>query len=152
LFYVLVLLLLVLGPLPHLVSSFTLLPSGWQPAPSSLSYFLWFTRQDMFLVLPVFLRTSFLLSFTPRSPRRSTLSVLLFYCGSPRCCLVSSVPSDLRLFRYLTAHSTAHYVCFLLLTMDAILRFALVSSSLPLFLYGLRSGVPTTLYIQRLSL
>ena len=45
--------------------------------------------------------SSFLLSFAPRSPRQSALSVLLFYCGLPRCCLVSSVSSDLRLFRYL---------------------------------------------------
>jgi len=50
------------------------------------------------------------------------------------------------------AHSTAPYVCSLLLTADAILRLALVLSSLPLFHYGLRSGVPTTLYIWRLSL
>ena len=45
--------------------------------------------------------SSFLLSFAPRFPRQSALSVLLFYCGLPRCCLVSSVSPDLRLFRYL---------------------------------------------------
>jgi len=45
--------------------------------------------------------SSFSLSFTLRIPRHSALLVLLFYCGMPRCCLVSSVPTDLRLFRYL---------------------------------------------------
>jgi len=50
------------------------------------------------------------------------------------------------------AHSTVHYVCSLLLAADAILRLALVLSSLPLFHYGLHCGVPTILYIQRLSL
>jgi len=49
-------------------------------------------------------------------------------------------------------HSTVHYVCFLLLTADAIPQLALVLSSLPLFHYGLHCGVLTTLYIQRLSL
>ena len=39
-----------------------------------------------------------------------------------------------------------------LLTADAILRLALRSSSLPLFHYGLRCRVLTTLYIQCLSL
>jgi len=42
----------------------------------------------------------------PRLPRRSALSVLLFYCGTPRCCLVSSVPLDLRLSRYLTTYAS----------------------------------------------
>jgi len=61
------------------------------------------------LYLPML--SSFLLSFRPRSPRLSALSVLLFYCGLPCCCLVSSVPSDLRLFRYLITYAsllTAH--------------------------------------------
>jgi len=40
----------------------------------------------------------------------------------------------------------------MLLTVDAFLRLALHSSSLPLFHYGLRCRVLTTLYIQHLSL
>jgi len=52
---------------------------------------------------------------------------------------------DLQLFQYLAAYAS-------LLTADAILRLALALSSLPLFHYGLRCGVLTTLYIQRLSL
>jgi len=62
--------------------------------------------------LPLLLMlSSFLLSFFPRRPRRSALPVLLFYCGTPRCCLMSSVPLDLRLFRYLITYAsllTAH--------------------------------------------
>ena len=53
----------------------------------------------------------FFLSFAPRSPRLSALLVLLFYCRLPCCHLVSLVPSDLRLFRYLTPYAsllTAH--------------------------------------------
>jgi len=62
---------------------------------------------------------------------------------------------DLQLFRYLL-HLTVDLLhityasCFS--TVDTILRLAHRFSSLPLFHYGLRCGVLTTLYIQRLSL
>ena len=46
---------------------------------------------------------------SPRSPWQSTLLVLLFYCGLPRCCLMSSATSDLRLFRYLLRITYASY-------------------------------------------
>jgi len=87
----------------------------------------------------------------PRLPQRSTLSVLLFYCGMPRCHLMLMVPLDLQLFQYLAAYASllaAHTV----LTADTILRLALHSLSLPLFHYGLHIRVLNTLYIQRLSL
>jgi len=42
----------------------------------------------------------------PHCPQRSALSVLLFYCGTPHCCLVLSVPMDLQLFQYLTAYAS----------------------------------------------
>jgi len=49
----------------------------------------------------------FFLGLFPRAPQRSALLVLLFYYGTPRCCLVSSVPTDLPLFRYLLHFTTA---------------------------------------------
>ena len=60
---------------------------------------------------------SFLISFAPRCPQRSALSVLLFYYGTPRCCLMSLVPSDLQLFQYLLRLLWPH----MLLTVDTTL-------------------------------
>ena len=69
------------------------------------------------------------------------------------------VASSSLAFRLGSTHSVNTWLRMLLfllriaaLTADAILRLALVLSSLPLFHYGLCCGVPTTLYIQRLSL
>ena len=119
----------------RLVSSFSVLATSCLPSIECL-FSLCVPRCLLFLLA------------SPCCPRQSALSVLLFYCRLPRCRLVSSVPPDLRLFRYLLTYASLLAA----LTADAILRLALVLSSLPLFHYGLRCGVLTTLYIQRLSL
>jgi len=96
--------------------------------------------------------SSSLFSFTLWFPQHSALSVLLFYCGMPRCRLVSLVPTDLQLFHYLLRIQLRIRMLLTALTVDAILQLALHSLSLPLFHYGLRCGVLTTLYIYTASL
>ena len=54
----------------------------------------------------------FFLASVPHCPRRSALSVLLFYCGTPCCCLMSSVPLDLWLFQYLLHFTAATYASY----------------------------------------
>jgi len=101
-------LLLDISEPPHLaaspLTSHTIEPP-LVPTPRRLIDALFLFLSFVFLCLPMM--SSFLLSFDPCCPRRSALSVLLFYCGTPRCRLVSSVSPDLRLFRYLAAHCCA---------------------------------------------
>jgi len=91
------------------------------------------------------------------------LSLLRFLLGIPPCRFCSSTAECLVVASCHQSHQTSDYsgillhmllflLCIAVLTVDAILRFALILSSLPLFHYGLRCRVLTTLYIQRLSL
>jgi len=124
----------------------------WSTAYSlATSNFLRFTRCDTFLFLLVFLLSSFILSSTSFSSAiRLVGSALLLRMASLLPCVIGPIGP-------LTIPVPDH-VCFssllriAALTADAILRLALVFSSLPLFHYGLHCGVLTTLYIQRLSL
>jgi len=97
-----------------------------------------------------------MLSSFPLSLLRLLLSILpCWFCSSTvECLVVASCRQSHRTSDY--SGTLLRMLLFLLriaaLTVDAILRLALVLSSLPLFHYGLRCRVLTTPYIQCLSL